>query len=80
MDPSWICISYSVLGFRKEVPCMQDTTHHAHTTHLVQLYYTSVTSYELLLNTYVTMTVCSIYWRKKLRESGWGCVKFINFV
>jgi len=50
---------------------MQITTHHAHTNHLVQLYvyYTSVTSYELLLNTCVTMRVCRIYCEKKLKES-----------
>jgi len=70
IDPSWACISSSVHGFRKGVPCMQNTTHHAHTNHLVQLYvyYKSVTSYEPPLNSCVTMTVCSNYCKKKLKE------------
>jgi len=48
---------------------MQDTTRHAHTTHIVQLYYASVTSYEPLLNTCVNVRVCSIYWSTKVKES-----------
>jgi len=51
---------------------MQETTLQAHTTQLVQLYYTSVSSYEPLLNNCVTMVVCSVCWRKNTKGKRMG--------